>query len=352
MQRADYLALAAQGQRMPIGTDLVLREHADHEAILTDGARLGAVVAQAAARYGTPLAFPLMDLAIEKAVLTQCLDVPAAEAPTFHFKQGPTQRDLAQLEARLPDASEPRLDATVAAVAHIARETDLEPLGMTIGPLSLVVKLLSDPITAIFQAGRGKTAADAPVVAALERTFELATRVILESIRRQVAAGARAVVVCEPAASVAYISPRQLATGAPLLEQFVLRYNRRVVEALRAAGAELIFHCCGELTPDFLRAFVQLHPVLLSLGSSRTLWEDAALVPDDIVLYGNLPTKLFYSDEACPLAAVEERTRTLLTRMAASGHPFILGSECDVLSVPAAHTTISRKVRALMNVTA
>ena len=44
----------------------------------------------------------------------------------------------------------------------------------------------------------------------------------------------------------------------------------------------------------------RLDPAILSLGSSRTLWEDAALVPKSVVLFGNLPTKKFYSDEAMP----------------------------------------------------
>jgi hypothetical protein len=38
--RADVQALAAAGLRMPIGTDLVLRERADAGAIVEDGCRL------------------------------------------------------------------------------------------------------------------------------------------------------------------------------------------------------------------------------------------------------------------------------------------------------------------------
>jgi uroporphyrinogen-III decarboxylase len=189
-------------------------------------------------------------------------------------------------------------------------------------------------------------------VALLEQAFALASAVIGWSIDKQIEAGARAVFVCEPAASIAYISPRQLATGANLLERFVLGPNRAIQERLARADCELIFHCCGELTDDFVRAFASLRPVILSLGSSRKLWEDAALVPDDVVLYGNLPTKTFYSDEACPVSRVEELTRELLGRMRATGHPFILGSECDVLSVDGAEETIRRKVATFMNVTA
>ncbi len=41
-------------------------------------------------------------------------------------------------------------------------------------------------------------------------------------------------------------------------------------------------------------------------------------------------------------------TRELVARMRETGHPFILGSECDVLHVPEAAETIRRKVEAML----
>ena len=78
MDRSYYLDLAAEGVVMPIGTHLVLHEHADHERILLDGERLGAVVAETAARFETPLAMPLMDLKLEKEAMLASLGIPAA----------------------------------------------------------------------------------------------------------------------------------------------------------------------------------------------------------------------------------------------------------------------------------
>ena len=45
---------------------------------------------------------------------------------------------------------------------------------------------------------------------------------------------------------------------------------------------------------------------------------------------------------------VERIARELLEKMEASGHPFILGSECDVLSVPGSEREILAKVDAFM----
>jgi hypothetical protein len=83
--------------------------------------------------------------------------------------------------------------------------------------------------------------------------------------------------------------------------------------------------------------------------SSRRLWEDAACVPPDVVLFGNLPTKLFYSDTAMPMERVRQVTEELAGSMARSGYPFILGSECDVLHVPESAETIRRKVDVMMS---
>jgi hypothetical protein len=78
------------------------------------------------------------------------------------------------------------------------------------------------------------------------------------------------------------------------------------------------------------------------------LWQDAALVSKTTVLYGNLPTKQFHSDQLVSVAQVRQLARDLIRRMREVGHPFILGSECDVLSVPGSEQTIKAKVTAFL----
>ena len=60
MDRKYYLDLAASELKMPIGTHLVLHEHADHAIIPDDGRRLGGVIEEAARRFHCPMALPLM----------------------------------------------------------------------------------------------------------------------------------------------------------------------------------------------------------------------------------------------------------------------------------------------------
>jgi uroporphyrinogen-III decarboxylase len=340
MDRNYYLKLAASGLRMPIGTHLALHQQPDADAIPNDGLRLGKVVEAAAQEFQTPMAFPLMDLTLEKSALLSAQGVAAHELESFHFQEPPPLRGSASLT--------PRMAATCEAIRYIATQTQLLPVGMGIGPFSLTTKLLSDPITPVYLAGTGATPATDAEVRLLERVLELAEAVIHTYLEAQIRAGAKAVILCEPAANTVYFSPNQLARSYEIFDRYVLEPNQRVRQRLENAGVDLIFHDCGELVDGMIDRFVSLDPAILSLGSSRKLWQDAARVPKSTVLYGNLPTKHFYSDSMVSLADVQRLKRELVARMAEVRHPFILGSECDVLSVSGHERTIRDKVSEFM----
>lgn len=348
VNRTFYLELAAAGLRMPIGTDLVLHEKPHPGEIIHDGVKLGRVVQESACRYHTPLAVPLMDLMIEKTILLERLDVPQERIGTYHFEKPLDDKSVDRLLARIRDPLSGRWKATVDAVRYIAESTSLVPIGMSIGPFSLMSKLIADPITPVFLAGSGCRAEDDSEIFLMEQTLKLSLEMVLQSLRAQAAAGAKAVILCEPAANQVYISPKQLEAGSDVFERYIMHPNRTIKSLLNSLDCDLVFHDCGELTAEMVRSFGTLDPAILSLGSSRHLWEDANLVSKETVLFGNLPTKKFYSDDVISKAAVEEKTRELLERMKATRHPFILGSECDVLSVPGCERTIKDKVDAFM----
>jgi hypothetical protein len=85
------------------------------------------------------------------------------------------------------------------------------------------------------------------------------------------------------------------------------------------------------------------------LGSSRELWHDATLIPQSIVLYGNLPSKKFYSDELISLPDLETLCHQYHAKMKASGHPYLLGTECDVLCIDGCQKTLIDKAMAIVN---
>lgn len=349
MSRKFFIEMAKAKLAFPIGADLVLKEYKDHEDILRNGVRLGHIIAEAARRFKTPLAMPVMDLMLEKAMLLRPLGITENEIPTWHFHSCPTNEQLKTIREKIHGPLDARLQANVDAIKFIADNTDLVPVGMSIGPFSLMTKLLSDPITPVYMAGTGLTAELDPEVKTVETLMELAVEIILCSLRAQLMAGAKAFFIAEPAANKVYISPNQMAQGSDVFDRIVMKYLRRIKAELDAANADLIFHCCGELTEDMLKAFASLNPVVMSLGSSRKLWEDAAIIPNDIVLYGNLPSKKFFSDDSITLAEVRRSALELHEKMKTTGHPFILGTECDVLSVEGCCRTIMAKTMAIVD---
>jgi hypothetical protein len=349
MALSDYLNAARSGRALPMATDLVLNEDPDPESARRDGVRLGQIVEQNARRWGSKIALPLMDLRLEKADLLSLLGIGEDGADRFHFSEafdGPTREALGRAAASRCPGSIARDEA----VRSITRTTDLLPVGMTIGPFSLATKLMADPITAVALLGSGASPESDPQVKLLCDCLGAALATVVSSVRRQLDQGARAILVCEPAASTAFLSPRQIKAGSPIFDRLVLEPNVQLNGIMRDAGADLIFHNCGELTREMIRAFAtRLEPAVLSLGSSRKLWEDAELVPDSVVLYGNLPSKAFYSDADMPVEEVSRLCGELVQAMRDCGHPHILGTECDVLHVPGASETIWKKVEAMAN---
>lgn len=334
---------------MPIGADLILHEESEPEKARNEGAALAEVIERAARRWQTPLAIPLMDLRLEKADLLALAGIPEPEAERYHFTTPLDESLLTKLCDEQAAQSCAGSRARDEALACIAARHDLVAMGMAIGPFSLATRLLADPITAAAMAGTGVEPQESDEVRLLWQCVKMAEAAVRRSLQSQMVHGARAIMICEPAACTAFISPRQLRAGSNLFERLVMEPNLRLKATLDEAGCDLIFHDCGELIDSIVEAFAQrLHPVVLSLGSSRKLWEDARLVPKDVVLYGNLPSKLFYSDGAMPTEEVARRTVDLIVHMRASGHPFIPGTECDVLFVPGAQETILRKVAAMM----
>ena len=347
MQRSYYLDLAARGHRTPVGADLVLHEKPDPDAVKRDGEALGQVIAQAAQRYDSPLAIPLMDLTVEKEAMLQALGVADEEIDNYHFAAPPTDEQFAVVRQTCDGRSTVRMRANCDATAYVRDHCpDMLPIGMSIGPFSLLVKLMEDAIMAVYFAGAGMSEGDEPSVAIARRCLELGEQVIHASVRAQVAAGAKAMFVCEPAANIVYLSPHQWDTG--VFDTFVMQPNRRLRELLAELDCDLILHDCGELTDDMVRELATLDPAVFSLGASRTLWEDARLIPQTTVLFGNLPSKQFYSESQMPAEKVEQLTLELLEKMAATGHPFILGSECDVLSVAGSEELLKRKVELML----
>lgn len=345
MDRQYYLDLAASGLSMPIATDLLLHEQPDPQAVLLDGRRLGQVVRATAERIGTPLAVPLMDLRIEKQAIAMALGLDETEHETFHFDSPPTDEQIEQVVAHVDAHPTPRMTATCQAIAHVAGESDLLPIGMCIGPFSLATKLMTDPIMPAYMLGLGDESD--PEAHMMIQILKLTEAVVQRYVAQQARAGAKAMFCCEPAANRVYLSPNQMSGEGDIFDRCAIEPLRRLCDLMRQHEVDLILHDCGELTDEMVERLAALEPAILSLGGSRVLWEDARLVPDHVVLYGNLPSKQFYDDHTMPPEKVSAMAAELVQKMKTTGQPFILGTECDVLCVAGSEARIRSKAALL-----
>ena len=347
MDNNFYIDLARAGRCLPIATHLVLHEKKNPEAVLLNGTLMAAVMQEAAERFNNPMALSLMDLTLEKDILLRTMGVPADKTEAFHFVELPDPECCAKVTTDVDVLTLPRIKANCEALSILRDRGNVIPIGMSIGPFSLLTKLVKDPITAIYMAGTGATPEDDDDVAMIHTILKLAETIIHASCAAQIKAGARAIFLCEPAANLVYFSPNQIRDGSTVYDDFVTQPNLRLKKLFDDTGTDLLFHDCGELIPEMVTSFGKLNPKIISFGSSVKLWEIEKYVAKDVVIFGNLPSKKFYSDEDVPLDGIAGRVAEIEEKLRPTGHPFIISSECDVLSMPGYEKTIMAKVNAM-----
>ena len=249
MTRSYFLDLARSGRACPMATDLVLNEEPDPEAARRDGDAAGPGRGTARAALGLA-AWPCRSWTCGSRRPT-CW--PAWESARKRRTGSTSPRPLDHGDAggaaggEAPAVPEAR-HATGPCGTSRDRPTSC-PIGMTIGPFSLATKLMADPITAAALLGSGVTPEDDPQVKLLCDCLEAAEATVLESVRRQLEQGARAVLVCEPAASIglSLASPDQ----GRLADLRAAGARAQRAARVRSSGTprrDLIFHDCGELT--------------------------------------------------------------------------------------------------------
>jgi uroporphyrinogen-III decarboxylase len=344
MHRQFFLDLAEKKAAIPLAADLLVHALSHPEHVESDSEEMARVMHASVAKFRSPLTVAPMDLRVEKRALGELLGIPPSMLEEFHLhaplEQGQT---TTLLNAVREKGITPRMEVTCGALQRVAIDAPSFPVGMCIGPFSLLTKLVEGMITAVFMISQGFEPEDDPSVALALDLLPVTMELVRGYAVAQVKAGAKAVIICEPAANKVYISPNVMESGSGIFSQFVLEPVRSIADSIEEAGAAFILHDCGELTPEMISSLASLRPSMLSLGSSVNLAQAASLVPQDVVLFGNVPSKFFPSDADMPEGIVREICAGLRGSMDASGHPYILGSECDILSVGGKEDAIMRK---------
>ena len=103
------------------------------------------------------------------------------DSDSFHFAEPIPDADFVRLLSGAGAVLVPGSVARDEALELIAAQDGLMPIGMLIGPFSLVTRLMKDPITAAGLAGGGMTAEDATEVRLLMQCLEVAEKLVLRS---------------------------------------------------------------------------------------------------------------------------------------------------------------------------
>lgn len=290
---ATYPALALTGAKV---ADLVTNADAQ-------------VTAQTAlrARYASPFALSAMDLSAEAEAFGCTVALSDAEIPTV---TAPVLSSLEEAKALVvPVPGSKRTGVYLEAVRLLSRlEGEPFVFGGCIGPFSLAARLVG-----VSQAME-LTLAEPELMHTL---LEKSAGFLVNYIKAFRAAGARGVIMAEPAAGL--LSPRGMS-------KFSSSYIKQIAEALNDQSFTVLLHNCAAKLLH-LSAILETGLSTFHFGAPMDLVGALKQLPPDVILCGNLdPTAVFVQSNP---EEVLKRTGELLAQTAGYRN-FVISSGCDL----------------------
>ncbi len=290
---ATYPGLALSGGRV---SDIVTNPEA----------QLAAQVALQA-RHSTPFLLSAMDLSAEAEAFGCMVMMSDAEVPTVTGRLITTREEAEQLA--VPRPGDRRTAVYLEAVRRLSQlPGEKFVFGGCIGPFSLAARLVG------VSEAMELTMTEPEL---MHLVLEKSTAFLASYIAAFRAAGARGVIMAEPAAGL--LSPRGLAA-------FSSEYIRRIARRLDDNRFTLLLHNCAAKLLH-LAAIRETGLKTFHFGAPMDLVGALGKVPGDVVLCGNLdPTAVFTQ---LPPAEVAARAAQLLAATAGRRN-FVVSSGCDV----------------------
>lgn len=151
----------------------------------------------------------------------------------------------------------------------------------------------------------------------VHRTLQKTTAFIIQYINGYKAVGAHGVVIAEPAAGL--LSPE-------LIEAFSSIYVKKIVDEVQDDDFIVIYHNCGNVIP-LMDSILSTGSAAYHFGNSVSMREVLKLVPDDVIVMGNVdPAGQFKNGTP---ESVREATYTIMKECCANKN-FIISSGCDI----------------------
>ncbi|MCD8141651.1 MAG: uroporphyrinogen decarboxylase family protein [Planctomycetaceae bacterium] len=258
-------------------------------------------------RCPTAASVSMMDLSVEAEAFGATISVPDDEVPTVVGSLIESEEDVDKLAVPSVDAG--RTGRYVQAIAKAkGLITDRPVLAGVIGPFSLAGRLMDMSEIMV-------NCYDEPEM--VHKTLEKTTEFITNYIREYKRVGADGIVMAEPAAGL--LSP-------DLFEEFSTVYVKRIVDAVKADDFGFVYHNCGNTIP-LKDSMLSIGADGYHLGNAIDIEEMLKIVPDDVLIMGNLdPSGVFR------LSTPDQvRTETLALLERCSKHPnWAISSGCDI----------------------
>ena len=149
----------------------------------------------------------------------------------------------------------------------------------------------------------------------VEDLFDFVTELAITFARSQVEAGADIIGVGDAAASL---------VGPTIYDAFDLPPMERIVGAIRATGALVRLHICGDITP-LLPSIARIGCDIVDADSMVSLGKARAALGPRVALLGNMdPVRVLCRGSA------EDTSRAVSASAREAGFPYIVGAGCEV----------------------
>lgn len=271
---------------------------------LTDSNVQFETIRQITLHYPMDIVLPFIDLTVEAEALGIPVDFAEDDAPSVRVHPLMSADQLSQYEVPDPHKAG-RMPVFLSVVRRFKQQLPHVVGGMTAGPFTLAGLMMGAETLAI------NTLLDADFC---HKTIDFATEVVLEYAKALVGTGADFIVLLDPTAVL--LSPE-------LYDQFAGQYISRIVEEL---SVPVVIHTCGNTT-NIVPNMCKTGAHGLSLDGVVNFPEIAKIVPDDVVLIGNVdPVRVMLNMTPQEVYA---QTMQLLKDM--EGVPnYILSTGCDL----------------------
>lgn len=262
-----------------------------------------------AERTKAAAAVSMMDLSVEAEAFGAQIRVSDYEVPTVMDAIVRTEADAVNLQ--VPSVGAGRTSIYIEAIAKACRQIHDRPVfAGVIGSFSLAGRLIG--VTDIMV-----DCYEEPEL--VHTTLKKSTDFLIEYMKAYKAAGANGVVIAEPLTGL--LSPE-------LAVRFSEPYLKQAIEAVQTDDFIVIYHNCGNNTPQMIDSLLRLNAAVYHFGNAVNMKKMLETIPGTPVVMGNVdPAGQFFSGTP---ESIREATLELMCECCPAHPNFVISSGCDI----------------------